>query len=360
MKVNERSNLIIDKLFCAHKDGKGKYILGTGSGAQILSEGLKKCGCLEMLDGYIIDDAYAKPDSFYSKPVFYIGEIDKQNGLLIINSIRNFPEDKKSSFAGDNMVFVDEDIMSLWSLDDFIDYKFFEDNKSGFESIYNLLNDEKSKDTFDAWINSKISGKKSYLNDIWSDDQYYVDEIIDFSMINSFVDCGAYDGDSFIAFINAYKKQMNKSYSGSAYLYEPDEDNYSKMVENVKGYLNVNCDMKGISNRYDVLTFTVGETTSSAMSDSGTAKITVDSLDNLITTKIDFVKMDIEGCEADAIEGMKGHIVNDRPILAICVYHKRNDLLLIPKLIRKYYDGYKFYLRAHKPWSQELVLYAIP
>lgn len=37
-------------------------------------------------------------------------------------------------------------------------------------------------------------------------------------------------------------------------------------------------------------------------------------------------------------------IRSNKPKLAICVYHKREDLIQIPLLIKEYNEDYKFYL----------------
>lgn len=71
------------------------------------------------------------------------------------------------------------------------------------------------------------------------------------------------------------------------------------------------------------------------------------------------IKMDIEGVEAEALSGAQETIKRDRPVLAICVYHKREDLITIPKIIRQLCSEYKFYLRAYSKHSTEIVLYAI-
>ena len=46
--------------------------------------------------------------------------------------------------------------------------------------------------------------------------------------------------------------------------------------------------------------------------------------------------MDIEGCEYEALDGARECIKKNRPILAICAYHRRDDLLRLPKHLGKY------------------------
>ena len=69
--------------------------------------------------------------------------------------------------------------------------------------------------------------------------------------------------------------------------------------------------------------------------------------------------MDIEGSEYEALLGAKDTIYSSKPNLAICLYHKPNDLYEIPLLINSWNLGYKFYLRMHSYSAFDLVLYAV-
>jgi len=69
--------------------------------------------------------------------------------------------------------------------------------------------------------------------------------------------------------------------------------------------------------------------------------------------------MDIEGSELNALKGAEAVIRKYHPVLAVCVYHKKEDLLEIPQYIKSLYPGYKLYLRTYSKYCQELVLYAV-
>lgn len=360
MNVIEKDNIFISNILKATDEGRKVYIYGAGSGASMLYTGFRQTGFDKYIYGFIVDDEYFTKGVFLEKPVFKYSELPVQENSLVLNSIRNVKNEKKA-MLNNTVDFIDADLMSLWSIDDcYLDYTYFVDNKTAFQETYDLLGDEKSRIVFDAWINSKISGNYLYLENNWSDDQYYPSDLIPFEKVNSFVDCGAYDGDSFLAFINAYIKYTSKKYEGISYLFEADSRNYDLMCNNLKEHESVKLYNIGISDKKGVLSFNEGDSTSSSVSKDGSNYINVDSLDNLIKGAVNFVKMDIEGCEFDAINGMNKHIVNDSPILAICVYHKRSDLIKIPQLINSINSNYSFYLRAHRPYGQELVLYAIP
>ena len=69
--------------------------------------------------------------------------------------------------------------------------------------------------------------------------------------------------------------------------------------------------------------------------------------------------MDIEGAELDTLKGAQKTILKYRPKLAICVYHKPEDLLTIPSYILSLHKDYRLYLRNYMMPGRETVLYAI-
>lgn len=73
--------------------------------------------------------------------------------------------------------------------------------------------------------------------------------------------------------------------------------------------------------------------------------------------KIDFIKLDVECSEAAVLKGAINTIRKFKPKLAICVYHKKDDLWTIPQLIKEILPEYKFYLDHHTINLTETVLY---
>jgi hypothetical protein len=71
--------------------------------------------------------------------------------------------------------------------------------------------------------------------------------------------------------------------------------------------------------------------------------------------------MDIEGAELNALKGAERIIKEQKPKLAICIYHKPEDVWEIPNLLLDFVPDYKFYIR-HCTYSSFLdtVLYALP
>lgn len=87
------------------------------------------------------------------------------------------------------------------------------------------------------------------------------------------------------------------------------------------------------------------------------------SIDDLVIEReldaVDFVKMDIEGAELSALKGAANTIRKYRPKLAISVYHKPDDLIIIPEYISSLNPDYVFYLDYYTIVGDEIILYAI-
>ena len=70
------------------------------------------------------------------------------------------------------------------------------------------------------------------------------------------------------------------------------------------------------------------------------------------------IKMDIEGAEFDALHGAEKVIRRNKPLLAICVYHRQGDMLAIMTYLRELVPEYRFWLRHYSVLDFETVLYA--
>lgn len=83
-----------------------------------------------------------------------------------------------------------------------------------------------------------------------------------------------------------------------------------------------------------------------------------DFSENKSLEKVNFIKMDIEGAELNALKGAEKTLKKFRPTLAIAVYHSPNDFSEIPAYIDSLKLNYKFYLGHYTPFSAETVLFA--
>ena len=69
--------------------------------------------------------------------------------------------------------------------------------------------------------------------------------------------------------------------------------------------------------------------------------------------------MDVEGAELSTLKGAKETIKKYKPRLAVCVYHKLEDILEIPQYILSLDPSYRLYMRNYESFGLETVLYAV-
>ncbi len=86
------------------------------------------------------------------------------------------------------------------------------------------------------------------------------------------------------------------------------------------------------------------------------------SIDDFISRndlpKVDFIKMDVEGVELEALKGSEKSIKKYRPKLAISLYHKPGDFVNIPAYLASLDIGYQFFLGHFTIHAEETVLFA--
>lgn len=185
--------------------------------------------------------------------------------------------------------------------------------------------------------------------------QYFDDDIIKFEKDEVFLDCGCYDFETseiFMSKCSDYKKII---------CFEPDLNNRNFIERKVRNQKirDIIIQPYGVWDRNDTLFFK-GNGSSAMVSESGEEMIRVVSLDEMIEDSVTFIKMDIEGSELKALAGSEKIIRKDRPKLAICVYHKPEDIIEIPKYILTLVPKYKLYLRHYSNYfATETVLYAV-
>ena len=77
--------------------------------------------------------------------------------------------------------------------------------------------------------------------------------------------------------------------------------------------------------------------------------------------KVDFIKMDLENSELNALNGAIETIQRDRPQMAICIYHSFEQFIEIPVFFDKMLDNYVYKL-YYDPIDRlcEVIIQAIP
>ena len=340
----------LTKLFIESNHLK-KYILGINKFTKSILKHLN-------VDG-IIDD-FSRVQRSRKKEILKINEVDKNSIILSVST--GSPLEVKNKL--DQLGFTNFNYLGFFKHSPFdlapppfmIDFEEnFKNNYSKYNDIYNLLEDLKSKNTFEKIINFKITYDLDFMQGFQNITHLqYFDNLILPNIKNiTFVDGGGYVGDTCSQVVKNYPDYKK------IYLIEPIAENL-RIAKRDLGYLeNIEFIECGLSNKKERLLFNE-EKSFSSMYGKGTQKVDVDTLDNIIKEKVDYIKLDIEGAEQDAIEGAKNTIQKYKPVLAICIYHKAEDWYEIPKKVLAIESGYKIYIRHYMEGIFETVMYFIP
>jgi FkbM family methyltransferase len=183
-------------------------------------------------------------------------------------------------------------------------------------------------------------------------EQYFEDFVV-LPASPIFIDGGGFDGSTSLEFIN------NHPYYEKIYYFEPTEPSMDSSKLNLINNNNIHFFLKGLWSHNTKLHFNVELGSANKISDVGRFTIDTISLDNIINSKVDFIKLDIEGAEVEAINGAKNIIEKYKPKLAICIYHKQTDFINIPKIIMELNPDYKVYLRHYTQGVFETVMYFV-
>jgi hypothetical protein len=90
-----------------------------------------------------------------------------------------------------------------------------------------------------------------------------------------------------------------------------------------------------------------------------TGNVSIYSLDSYLQgNPVTLIKADIEGMELDMLKGARQIIIEQRPKLAICIYHTPWDYFEIPLYIKSLVPEYHLAIRHHYTGLNETVLYA--
>jgi len=218
---------------------------------------------------------------------------------------------------------------------------FMSENRHRIEQAYALMADERSKEAFRILCEYKLTGRADILFNAHDDPDSPFESFFRLSDSERFVDLGAYRGDTVESFLRA----CGGSYS-SIDAFEPDPKNFSKLKEYADSLSlhDITLHQNAAGLRPGKATFTGKGGRASHFSDEGyeVECVSIDCLPHLRPT---FIKMDVEGAEADVIMGAADTIRRFRPKLQVSLYHKIGDFFELPLLIDSLCPGYKYYLR---------------
>ena len=287
-------------------------IYGTGDGADKLLDLCERYGV--KISAIFASDGFVRDRSFRGlKVVSYRDVCEQFDDFIVLLSFAVFKDDmyermfeiaREHEFYAPDMPLFGGDILTP---------KEITQRADEIKRAYDSLADEQSKKVLECVLKYKITGEIEYLRECESDR----DEIFDKLILPEnpvFLDLGAYDGDTVLEFFERFPN------CARAVAVEPDKANYKKLCNTLAlRNLPVRTVNKAVWSHFCELEFS-SEGSRNSHASAGFEKVLADSIDNIICTRADFIKMDVEGAERQALSGMTATMRDYDPSLCVSAY----------------------------------------
>ncbi len=225
--------------------------------------------------------------------------------------------------------------------DEIFNRDFIEAHEAEINAAYTLFEAD-SKPIFAGCVNFMFGGELETLKSITSEKSEAFEDIICLNGNESYLDLGAYRGDTVEEFLHYCGNKYN-----SVTAVEPDRRTFKKLTEYLENIPKSEAFQKAIYSESKTLIFSSKAGRQSTISSKG-EEIEATTVDELCADKtVTYIKMDVEGAEKEAIKGAENTLKTQKPKLNIALYHKSTDIFEIPLQIAKINSEYKFHIRRH-------------
>lgn len=321
-------------------------IYGTGNGADKIIDELDRRGI--SVSAVFASDGFVREREFRGHRVVSYGEVCRKLGsftvLLAFGTSRVDVTENILRIASERTLLC-PDTPAFGDL--LFDSAYYRENYDVFLSLYSSLADDESRRVLSLILSYKLSGSLSPLLDSASDDP--AAGILDLGRYKTIVDLGAYTGDTVRGAIEKMPRLR------LVYAFEPEPHAYKKLLAyadtvTVPRVVTYNAAAWSSKAVLEFISCSGRGSSASAARHSKTKVRLTDTLavDDVVGADVDLIKFDVEGAEAEALRGAAGTIRRDTPDLLVSAYHRTEDLLSLPALIKELCPEYRLYLRRER------------
>jgi FkbM family methyltransferase len=152
------------------------------------------------------------------------------------------------------------------------------------------------------------------LGDIYGPDKVYLD-------------CGASTGIESVSYTDVF---------GAIHSFEPGVEDYRCLKENLKHYSNCTAHSAALSNENataNLINYPSGRINhldfipAARDKNIGTSTVVTRTLDSYDFNNVSYIKIDVEGCEYNLLQGAKELLTNNNPLIKIEISNKHNEVV---------------------------------
>ena len=331
------------------KSSKPILLYGMGNGADKILAVLDELGI--EASGFFASDGFVRGHAFHGKTVLSYSDACKKFGdfTVLISFGSSLPEvmsnmkkidAEKETYAPDVPV----------AGNDLFNAAFYTANEERINKARDVFSDSYSKTVFDEIIKYKLDGRISH---------FFIDSPKDDALTtilggrySAYIDLGAYNGDT-ISETMKYFPTVKKITA-----FEPSPRIFKKLQNNaVFGGVEINLINAAASDKDSETSFVDGAGRNSQIMGESAIQAhgahretvisrTVDSVCDYFGERL-LVKLDVEGSEAAALDGMARILRENKCDLIVSAYHRSEDIFALPLKLRKMLPDHDLFLRKH-------------
>ncbi len=315
-------------------------VYGTGNGADKVFEEFEKLGI--SVSAVCASDGFVRKRNFRGYEVKSISQLESEieDFVIVLAFASPLPEVIENVKNLSNRHKVIMPSVPVFG-DNIFNKEFLISHLEEVEKAYSLLCDEQSKKVFENIIRFQITGNLNFCFECETDkDEAF--EILNLCENESFLDLGAYRGDTIKEFLH-YADNYEKIVA-----VEPDKRTFKKLqtyCENLNNCITLN---NAVWNESTELFFDGNKGRGGSAKEIGESifSVTVDDLSEKYG-KFTYINIDVEGAEKEMLQGAEMTLKQHKPKLCMAGYHRSEDIFALVNQINEINGDYKIYLRHH-------------
>ncbi len=338
------------------QSGLPVYLYGTGDGADKILDDLTAEGV--SIRGVFASDSFVRERTFRGFPVESLADVEAREGCIA--AVLCFGLEGEEAFEFLRPItkkhFLVSPALPVYGGGK-LDYALVEVCAEDVDRIHDWLADDLSKELYRRVLAYHLTGDLTYLEypgeSNQAPDAYYAHTL-------AHLDVGAYDGDTALEYL-ASNPNCQKILA-----FEPNPQTFRKLQKNADP-ARVECILAACGAK-DGFASRSGSGRGSRL-EMGAGEVTVRALDSVCGypyihsrgIPVGSLKIDAEGEDLPVLQGAANLITACRPVLCVSAYHRAEDLIRLPLVMKRLDYQSKLYFRK-KPYvpAWDTVFYLVP